>query len=222
MKKLMKRVLPIIGMAMILTTSAYANEADFGSTAAQSDDDYTLEEMLAYGLQDERMAQAEYEAIMEAFGVQAPFSNIAQAEISHEAAILNLYDIYGSEVPEFDATTHVIIPDTLEGIYAIGVTAEIANIAMYDLFLEEDLDDQVRAVFTALRDASVNHLAAFERGVSGGSTARNGQAEGASQSAAMGNGLKGQSGNSGKGQSVRNTATRSQSADIENCMLIND
>lgn len=178
MKKMM-RVLGTLMMAMaLLTTAAYAEEDSYGANAAKADDTYTLEEMLEYALEDERLAQAEYEAIMEAFDVTRPFSNIEKAEVTHEAAVIGLYEDRGLEVPAFEGADHVVLPDSLEEIYEIGIIAEINNIAMYEAFLQEDLDDDVRAVFEALKKGSEAHLAAFERAADGagsGSMARNGQ-----------------------------------------------
>ncbi len=135
----------------------------FGASAAQSTDEFTLEEMLQYAIEDERLALAEYEFIMKEFNVSRPFSNIIKAEQSHEKALLNLYDVYGFEVSDFDATSHVVLPDSLSEIYDIGVEAEIANIAMYDKFLSYDLPDDVRRVFEALKKGSLNHLDSFKR-----------------------------------------------------------
>ncbi|GKT28036.1 DUF2202 domain-containing protein, partial [Aduncisulcus paluster] len=100
-----------------------------GSSAASQKDTYTLEEMLEYALQDERIAQAEYDAIMKAFDVTRPFSNIKEAEITHENAVISLYEARDMLVPDFDGTEYVVLPDTLDEIYAIGVEAEINNIA---------------------------------------------------------------------------------------------
>jgi hypothetical protein len=139
------------------------NDELYGAKAAENDSEYTLEEMLQYGLEDERLALAEYEAIINAFNVTTPFTNIIKAEAKHEASILGLYETYNFEIPEFDATQHVLIPETLQETYDIGVQAEIDNIAMYNSFLEQDLDDTVRTIFINLRDASISHLATFEK-----------------------------------------------------------
>lgn len=167
----MKRTLKQFGMIAIVmalfTTSIYASEELYGASAAEVDSAYTLEEMLAYGLQDERLAQAEYLAIMEAFDITRPFSNIYQAEITHEAALIGLYEAKGIEIPAFDPTSYTIIPDTLTEVYTIGIEAEIANIAMYEAFLLEPLDDDVSAVFEALKAASEKHLDAFIRASEG-------------------------------------------------------
>jgi hypothetical protein len=101
---------------------------------------------------------------MDEFNVSRPFSNIIKAEQSHQNAILYLYDVYGFEIEEFDASEHVVLPNSLPEIYDVGVEAEIANIAMYDKFLAtEDLPDDVRRVFEALKNGSISHLQAFER-----------------------------------------------------------
>lgn len=135
----------------------------FGANAAESYDEFTLEEMLQYAIEDERLALAEYELIMNEFNVTRPFSNIIKAESTHESALLNLYEVYGYPVSDFDATSHVVLPNSLEEIYDIGVEAEIANIAMYNKFLSTDLPSDVRQVFEALRNGSISHLEAFER-----------------------------------------------------------
>ncbi|MGD1818256.1 MAG: DUF2202 domain-containing protein [Pleomorphochaeta sp.] len=157
------------------TTSPVANEVLsqiedntsstlLGASAAKAGEYFTLEEMLKYALEDEKLALAEYAFIMDEFNVSRPFSNIIKAEQSHQNAILYLYDVYGFEIEEFDASEHVVLPNSLAEIYDVGVEAEIANIAMYDKFLAtEDLPDDVRRVFEALKNGSISHLQAFER-----------------------------------------------------------
>lgn len=178
----MKKIVSIMSLTLILTLSfgtlTYASENPVGSGAASEQDEFTLEEMLQYALEDERMAQAEYAAIMEAFDVTRPFSNIEKAEIQHEAAVISLYEVRGLEVPDFEPDTYVVIPETLTETYEIGIEAEINNIAMYEKFLEQDLDDDVRMVFEALRDGSINHLAAFEKGLERIVTPNNGKVSG--------------------------------------------
>lgn len=135
----------------------------YGASFALSNEGFTLEEMLDLAIEDERLALSEYRLIMEKFNISRPFSNIIKAEQSHEKALLNLYDVYGFDVNDFDASSHLVIPDSLEEIYKIGIEAEIANIAMYEKFLTYDLPEDVRRVFTSLRDGSINHLKAFRR-----------------------------------------------------------
>ncbi len=125
---------------------------------------YTVEEMLTYAIQDEYLARAEYKVIMDAFGEQRPFINIMKAEGVHVQRLLPLFTAYGVTVPEDTALEHTVKPDSLQAAYEAGVTAEVHNIAMYESFLkQEDLPDDVRAVFEALMRASGNHLRAFEQ-----------------------------------------------------------
>jgi len=175
---MIKKLSLIVTLMALLTTSVYASEGTYGAGAAQTDGDLTLDDMLRYALEDERLAQAEYQAIMENFDVRNPFANIEKAEQTHEAALIDLYLARDMKLPDFDASSHLVIPDTLEEIYAVGIQAEINNIAMYESFLQEDLDEDVRLVFEALKRGSESHLAAFERASQGnleGSMARNGQ-----------------------------------------------
>jgi len=153
--------LPALGLAQ---ETAVPVEEAFGSAGVEEGVTYTLEEMLNFALQDEYLAKAEYEVIQEVFGVDNPFSNIMQAEITHQELLLGLFEAYGFEVPENTAMDHVVIPETLQETYETGVAAEIANIAMYESFLSrDDLPQDVRDAFTDLMNASQSHLEAFTR-----------------------------------------------------------
>ena len=150
-----------------LTTgaTAYAANTDTGAAGASVDNEYSLEEMLVYAIEDEYLAQAEYDVIMDTYGVQKPFSNIIKAEATHISLLEPLFEEYDVSVPEKDWESLVVVPETLDAAYAIGVDAEEKNIAMYELFLKQDLPDDVRIVFERLKSASENHLRSFERQV---------------------------------------------------------
>jgi len=140
---------------------------DYGAWGALSAEDWDIEQMLEYAIQDEYLARQEYEMIMEAYDVDRPFSNIIRAEETHIALLKDIYASYGYDIPEDRAIEYAVLPDSLEDAYTIGVEAEINNIAMYNMFLEKDLPSDIAAVFTELRDGSENHLASFKRGVRG-------------------------------------------------------
>jgi hypothetical protein len=75
-----------------------------------------------------------------------------------------MFDIYDIEVPADGSSEHLIELDSLQETFETGVLAEELNIAMYNLFLEQDdLPADLVDVFTKLRDASINHLEAFQR-----------------------------------------------------------
>lgn len=143
-------------------------ENDFGAKYALEKDDFTVEEMLKYAIEDEFLARQEYECIMEEYGEQKPFSNIILAEVNHIEMIKEIYDSYEYDMPKDTAIDHVIIPESISDALEIGVQAEIDNIAMYNKFLEYDLPEDIKDVFIKLRDASEKHLKAFENGVDRG------------------------------------------------------
>ncbi len=156
-----------IAITILATTSvAMATDSTYGAAGASLDENYTIEEMLTYAIQDEYIAQAEYAAIMDEYGIQRPFSNIIKAEATHIQLLLPLFESSGTNVPENDADSRVMLSSSLSEAYAIGVEGEIKNIAMYENFLKEDLPNDIKLVFEKLKAASESHLVAFERSVS--------------------------------------------------------
>lgn len=157
----------VAGMAiglMLFTNISFATTDDYGASGAKNKESYTLEEMLDYAIQDEYLAKSEYEKIMEIYGEQRPFSNIMKAEEQHISLLKPLFESYDLEMPKDTSKDHLIIPESLDEIFKIGVVAEVENIAMYEKFLSQDnLPEDVKDVFEALKNASENHLKAFER-----------------------------------------------------------
>lgn len=207
------KLLSVLAIAStIITTSgvAMAAEGAYGSTSASADTSYTLSEMLTYAIQDEYMAQAEYDAIMDQYGVQRPFSNIIRAEAYHIELLQPLFETYDVALPVNDSASKTIVPETLEEAYAVGVDAEVKNIAMYESFLKEDLPADVEAVFTDLMEASEKHLTSFERKVDGNTgygSGRIGSETGNGQMSGSGRGNGGMSGGRGHGGNGSGTGT---------------
>ncbi|MCT2536771.1 rubrerythrin family protein [Aquibacillus koreensis] len=141
---------------------------NYGAKGALSATTLTFPQMLTYALQDEYLAQARYDNILGTFGDIPTFSRIRQAELRHISALLPLFERYQVPLPEDMSQNFVTTPESLKASYAAGVQGEIANIAMYDKFLAYELPVDMRTVFQQLRNASVNHLAAFERGLARG------------------------------------------------------
>ncbi|WP_338323639.1 DUF2202 domain-containing protein [Halobacillus salinus] len=137
----------------------------YGAKGALSSDTLTFPEALTFAMQDEYLAQARYDDILNTFGSIRTFERIKQAEQRHINALLTLFNRYQVPVPENDAAAYVTTPGSVKDAYAAGVQGEIDNIAMYEKFLMYELPVDARVVFTQLRNASLNHLAAFEQGV---------------------------------------------------------
>lgn len=140
--------------------------ADYGAKGALNASSLSLPQMLSYALQDEYLAQARYNNILSSFGNIRTFIQIREAEMRHISALLPLFERYQVPLPLDISQSFVTTPGNVKAAYAAGVQGEIDNISMYDRFLSLNIPNDVRIVFTQLRNASLNHLAAFERGLS--------------------------------------------------------
>lgn len=165
MNKHLKNLTAILLSVAVMGGSSLvmAAETPIGAAAALQDKDLTLSDMLTYAIQDEYLAQAEYDAIIKKYGSIRPFTNIIRAESQHISELLPLFTANEISVPENTAGSQVVLPDSLGASYTAGVQAEEQNIAMYQRFLKENLPVDVRAVLENLLAASNNHLQAFAR-----------------------------------------------------------
>ncbi|MEB3101973.1 DUF2202 domain-containing protein [Ferviditalea candida] len=136
-----------------------------GAEAAKRNPSPTLREMLNYALQDEYLARAKYRMILEKYEQQKIFSNSWRTENKVIQALLPLFKKYGIPVPKDNARYSVRLPGSLKQAYALGVQGELDNIAMYERFLKTNVPSDVKKVFSEIRDASKEHLAAFRRGL---------------------------------------------------------
>lgn len=134
----------------------------YGAKGALAAENITEEGMLLFAVQDEFMALAEYTMIIDTFNVNKPYTNIKNSEETHLSLLQGLYETRGLEFPDdTSATVITALPDLLAAAQH-GVTAEIDNIAMYEKFLTNEIPEDMKSVFTKLRDASKKHLNSFE------------------------------------------------------------
>ncbi len=132
-----------------------------GAAGAEKQERFSLEEMLRFAMEDEHLALATYQGIMDTYGVIRPYANIAESEKAHIAYLADLYRSRNMDIPVLSYSRPA--PPSLGDSARAGVDAEIANIAMYDKFLKQDLPEDVRQVFAYLQGASEHHLQAFQR-----------------------------------------------------------
>ena len=154
-------VLSVAGFAVATTSTKNMN--NYGAKASREDSTLEVKEMLLYAIQDEYLANKEYEKIMDEYGQQRPFSNIKKAEERHISMLKTVLSNNKIEIPKDESSTIVKLPESLDEAYKAGVEAEIENIAMYERFLQQELPKDVRQVFESLKNASENHLRAFRR-----------------------------------------------------------
>ena len=71
-----------------------------------------------------------------------------------------LFEKYGFDgsCRRIGRSSFIRVADVKESPWITCVAGEVDNIAMYNKFLEQDIPDDVRATFTALRNASEGHL----------------------------------------------------------------
>ena len=167
MKRLIMKIMVLVvalstaAAVVSFADSASANSADFGAKGAEGKSGLTVEQMLTYAIQDEYLARAEYQLIIEEYGSIRPFTNIMPAEQRHIEWVTELFNEYGYALPEDTAHMHVVLPEDLKSSFETGVQAEIDNIAMYESFLKQELPADVQDLFERLKQASENHLRAF-------------------------------------------------------------
>jgi hypothetical protein len=168
---MIKRV-PVFFLAAILVTAVptavFSETSVYGNKAAADDMNLTIEKMLRYAVEDEYLARAEYNAIMDTYGTIRPFSSIEKAEENHINIIKKIYSQRNIAIPPDEGAGHAVTPPTLRSAFETGIQAEIDNIAMYERFLNEnELDkkenEDVKNLFQNLKQASENHLRAFRR-----------------------------------------------------------
>lgn len=121
-------------------------------------------------LEDEYLAEATYAGIIDKLGNVRPFSNIINAERTHQNALKNLLTTYGVSIPDNPYFTGEKklneLPTTKTEACKLGIEAEIANLKLYDdklLPVVSEFPD-ITEVFINLKNASeYKHLPAFQR-----------------------------------------------------------
>ncbi len=126
--------------------------------------DAQTQQAMIDAINDEYHARAFYNAVMDKFGEIRPFSNIVHAETRHVKRWNQLFKQYGLPIPEDSFAGKIAAPETLQAACQMAIEAEIANVKMYDKFLDFVQESDLRDTFTQLRYVSQNkHKVAFER-----------------------------------------------------------
>ena len=119
-------------------------------------------EALLRAIEEELGAQALYQSVIDTFGAVYPFDGIAVSEGQHTDALLRLAEKYGVTVPEFTPGA-LPVYESLEQACQAGVTAEIADAALYDELMPSVTHTDILRVFENLKRASLeNHMPSFE------------------------------------------------------------
>jgi len=112
---------------------------------------------------EEYMAMNTYQAVLDSFGSQLPFSRIVRAEQKHASALIRVAERFGVSVPENTGEVFEFTYNTLAEACQMGVELEIADAALYDELMARTSNSILIRVYTRLQTASLeNHLPAFE------------------------------------------------------------
>lgn len=123
----------------------------------------STQEILDLAYTDELKAEGVYNAVIDLFGEQRPFTRIVDAEVKHSSAILELYK-YFALTPPLVLSDDIFVFDSVAEACRAGVEGENANIALYDDLIAQTSEREIATVFEKLQRASRdNHLPAFER-----------------------------------------------------------
>ena len=157
---------PMLGYQYGQTNNLNANGSNTANGTGVVTQGTTAEVLaaMALTLQDEYHAENIYRRVLADFGQVFPFSRIVNAEQRHSSAIAGLYRNRSLEVPTSEWNLgNVPRFESIREACTAAAQAEIDNIALYDTYLELELPNDVRNVFTNNRAASLhNHLPAFE------------------------------------------------------------
>ena len=74
----------------LLATSVFASSEDYGASGASDETGFTLEAMLQYAIEDEYLAYAEYDLIINELDAARPFTNILKTKETHTKLIERL------------------------------------------------------------------------------------------------------------------------------------
>ncbi len=134
------------------------------AASAGSVDEKTADALRA-AITDERRVQEYYRNVIGRYGPVRPFSNIVNAEERHEAIVADLmrrHDVRDTEYrPNRDVPP---VPPSLAESRQVAAQLERENAALYERLLDKVTEPDIRAAFTNLRMASLDHhLPAFER-----------------------------------------------------------
>lgn len=136
----------------------------------------TLEENLAYIIEEEKLAFDVYTVLGDMWGSRT-MQNIVSSETSHQSQVAGLLVTYGiadprsSEIGVFTNPDLQSLYDTLiaqgsvseQAAMEVGVLIEETDIADLDAMMATISEPDVLTVLESLRSGSVNHLAAFQR-----------------------------------------------------------
>ncbi|MCX6107294.1 MAG: DUF2202 domain-containing protein [Proteobacteria bacterium] len=123
----------------------------------------SLKSALVEAYQDELNAYMRYESIIQQFGDIMPFSNLVGSEERHMNLLEQVFKLNGwSPLKIYHPIAQFY--SSVVSACDVSLEAEEYNVAMYDRLLKDTSNEEARAVFLHLREASADrHIPALQR-----------------------------------------------------------
>jgi len=135
----------------------------YGAKSAMADDSLTIDKMLQYAIQDEYLARSQYESFAKTFEDKPPFTNIMNTEVYHIEELKKLFTSQTLDISEDQSKNYLVKADSYQKALQISSELELANVDMYQKFLEMELPDDIFTTFSMLRADSMMHSEEFEK-----------------------------------------------------------
>ncbi len=163
-KKLLTSILfLLLTFSTINGTYATANDV-YGAKGALKDNDLSLIKALTYSLEDEFLAQANYDIYIEEFGPIRPFVQNKVSEKHHIKKLLTLFKKYNINVPKDIGKKFTTKPNSLDHAFSEGIKKEKENISMYTKLQSiKVFPEDVLTIFQELKMESTIHLDNLEK-----------------------------------------------------------
>ena len=162
-----------------------------GAAVVTATPDDIVASHLVFNREEERMARDLYQLFSDTYGVRV-FANITRSEQQHFDAVGVLLTTYGVPDPSAGLAPGTYADPTIQALYdelsdqgltsvadayQVGIAVEERDIADLEETIGSVDQADVQLVLTRLRNASENHLAAFEKAASGQPAAGAGQGQ---------------------------------------------
>jgi hypothetical protein len=211
-----------LGVGALLAGGMAVSQASASPVAAPSATaDSTLTSALTFSREEERMARDLYAALAAKYDGARPFSMITNSEDRHFDAMGTLIERYDVTDPSAGKAAGTYTIPAIQDLYdswlaegktslasasRVGVELEQRDIADLNKSIAADLPADVDTVLGQLLKGSQNHLAAYQRGVSGDlgtGAGMMGNGSGNATTPGRGNGMRGHGNGMGNGTGMR-------------------
>lgn len=134
----------------------------YGAENAVEDKELTLEDILRYSLESQYLKRSIDNGIFNSFGKVKPYQEMERYSGTGISELEILFLKRGYKIPEDKSSKYFKAATDFKTNLEYSYNNEIKNIIMYEMFLKQDLPDDVRVVLEALKLRGNQDLKAIE------------------------------------------------------------